>query len=56
MTMLKWNGCWPTQLTPQSPKAEIQHPTLSSDKDYVGNLHGKGKVYMASVSPWFFTV
>lgn len=56
---VKWNGCWPINLTLDSPKEEIRDPKLLSDMDYLRNLcdeHGARKAYMASVSPWFFTV
>ena len=52
--MSQWNGSWPIQLKPNSPKSEVELPELCSDADYVANL--RNKLYMASVSPWFFTV
>lgn len=48
-----WNGCWPLHLNPDSPPEEVRMPALKSDHHFLH--HMKGKLYMASVSPWFFT-
>ncbi|KLO15086.1 glycoside hydrolase [Schizopora paradoxa] len=48
-----WNGCWPVHLSPDSPQEEIRVPSLNSDGHFI--RHMRGRRYMASVSPWFFT-
>ncbi|KAL1744819.1 glycoside hydrolase family 71 protein [Schizophyllum fasciatum] len=48
-----WNGGWPLHLSPQSHRREIEGPALDSDVHHLRHL--EGKLYMAAVSPWFFT-
>lgn len=54
MCCWQWNGCWPIHLTPDSPREEVKCPALDSDRHHLRHL--EGRTYMASVSPWFFTV
>jgi glucan endo-1,3-alpha-glucosidase len=50
----QWNGGWPLHLTRDSPRDEIECPTLDTDRHHLRHL--RSRTYMAAVSPWFFTV
>jgi hypothetical protein len=50
----QWNGGWPLHLTRDSPRDEIECPTLDTDHHHLRHL--RSRTYMAAVSPWFFTV
>ncbi|KAI0262252.1 glycoside hydrolase family 71 protein [Gloeopeniophorella convolvens] len=48
-----WNGGWPVHLHAGSAREEVEYPALDSDRHHTRHLDGR--IYMAAVSPWFFT-
>ena len=50
----QWDGSWPTNLNKDSPPAERRSPSLDTDQHHLHHLGGR--IFMAAVSPWFFTV
>ncbi|KAJ7072739.1 glycoside hydrolase family 71 protein [Mycena amicta] len=52
--VFNWNGGWPLHLTPSHPRNEVENARLDTDADHLRNLE-EGKIFMAAVSPWFFT-
>ncbi|KAI0629701.1 glycoside hydrolase family 71 protein [Trametes polyzona] len=48
-----WNGGWPIHLTLESPRKDVEHPKLDTDRHHIHHL--EGRTFMAAVSPWFFT-
>ncbi len=52
--MRQWNGSWPIHLALDSPRQDIEHAQLDTDRHHIHHLGGR--TFMAAVSPWFFTV